>query len=442
MCAAPARAIRTNLVVGALLVSLVTILAAQEDPPWLAKLKEWLTAVDRHEPGTEDAPARTINSWPRRDLQELEPYIQALADLLSHPGDRRIAKPARAFRRNEVQALEKLAQFEVIRGDPARVMKRGALLHADIAMLLKSRDTSAPAIPPPPSPPGRRFPPGAGPSPQPRPIVRSVDGRFESLENPALHWQIGRMLLDFAAADPANDGFIRLWYRATSAYMAGKREHATAGPHLFRARTLFPDDADLFFQSGGLYEALAAPSVQTVIKTTTLPGGLTFDVATEQVNLERAEIYLRRALEIDPDFVEARMRFGRVLGLQGKHPEAAQELLRAQGAASERLLAYYANLFLGAEYRALGRHEDARRHYMLARAIFPNAQSPHLGVSQLARERGDRAEAQRAIEPVLTVTSDEERRNDPWWDYNVAQGRRADALFVELRKPFQRGPGQ
>jgi tetratricopeptide (TPR) repeat protein len=246
------------------------------------------------------------------------------------------------------------------------------------------------------------------------------------------------MLLDFAIADPANDGMVRLWYRATAAYMAGNREHATAGPHLFRARTLFPEDADLFFYSGALYESLASPDVQTVVRTTVLPGGLTFDVATEQVNLERAETYLRRSLEISPDQVEARIRFGRVLGLLGRHEEAASELLRAQTAAPDRLLAYYANLFLGAEERALGRHDDARRYYVLARAWLPTAQSPHLGLSQLARERGDREGALLALDRLLSLPAEEARRQDPWWDYHVAHGRRAPALLAELRKPFQR----
>ena len=150
--------------------------------------------------------------------------------------------------------------------------------------------------------------------------------------------------------------------------------------------------------------------------------------------------FFRRALEIDPTLVEARIRLGRVLGLRGEHEEAAGQLRQAQAASTEPVLAYYANLFLAAEERALDRHDAARMSYERARDLYPQAQSPHLGLSQLARERGDLAEAQQSIQKVLAMSPDRSRRGDPWWTYHIAQSRHVDELLADLRRPFSRKP--
>ena len=69
---------------------------------------------------------------------------------------------------------------------------------------------------------------------------------------------------------------------------------------------------------------------------------------------------VRRVLEIKPDFAEARLRFGRVLGLLGRHSEAVVELRRATANLTETDQVYFATLFLGAEEQALGNREVAR----------------------------------------------------------------------------------
>ena len=162
--------VRCVLVV-ALLVAAAAANTSAQDEPWLTKLTVWLDAVDRHEPGMKDQPALAIHAWPRHELDGLAPYITALAELLSHPVDLRVRKPARAFRRSEIQQLVSLAQLEG-RGDWTRVMKRGALLHADIAMLLETPGTAAP----PPARSGRALPLGRGVLLQ-RDPVRHVPGR-------------------------------------------------------------------------------------------------------------------------------------------------------------------------------------------------------------------------------------------------------------------------
>ena len=77
--------------------------------------------------------------------------------------------------------------------------------------------------------------------------------------------------------------------------------------------------------------------------------------------------------------------------------------------------------------------------YEEASARFPDAQSPLLALSQLARRRGDRAGALAAIARVFALPSPAEReRTDPWWTYNTAQARNADDLLEGVRAPFRR----
>jgi hypothetical protein len=84
------------------------------------------------------------------------------------------------------------------------------------------------------------------------------------------------------------------------------------------------------------------------------------------------QVLYKRALERNPELVEARIRLGRVLGLRGHHDEAIDQLKQGL-TTSEPLLQYYANLFLGAEFDALGNGAEARRSYERAAAIEPRA---------------------------------------------------------------------
>src|SRR6185295_6755977 len=95
--------------------------------------------------------------------------------------------------------------------------------------------------------------------------------------------------------------------------------------------------------------------------------------------------------------------------------------------------------FLAAEQQALSRLDVARASLESAADLYPQAQSPRLALSQLARRQGDRAAALLAIQRLLALGPAPYGRGDPWWQYHdgplgdVTQqlaGARA-ALFVE-----------
>jgi predicted Zn-dependent protease len=155
------------------------------------------------------------------------------------------------------------------------------------------------------------------------------------------------------------------------------------------------------------------------------------------VELREAEGLFRRLLEIKSDHMEARLRYGHVLGALGKHAEAALELRRAVADLTDRQLLYYAELFLGREEEALGNRDAARVAYEQAAAIAPMAQSPLLALSQLARRYADRTVALRAIERLFALPAEERtEHDDPWWWYYVVQGRDANDLLEAMEQPY------
>jgi len=122
-----------------------------------------------------------------------------------------------------------------------------------------------------------------------------------------------------------------------------------------------------------------------------------------------------------------------VLGLRGRHKEAV-DLLRQGQVATEPVLQYYAHLFLGGEFEALGNGAEARQSYERATALAPAAQSPLFGLSRLADQAGDREGARELIARVFMLPADAVDRADPWWVYEIVQARGVDGLLAGLHE--------
>jgi tetratricopeptide (TPR) repeat protein len=406
-------------------------IAPAETVDQIERLQQWLTAVSEHEPGTGHASVDLVSSWSTSELESLFPYVKALVELV---GQDEIKPGWDVFTGVEKQLLENLAG-QARGNDVNRVVKRGALLHSDIAMMAQADNAPGP----PPGPPARFSRIGPRFFVPRRPTVIADDARYETFGREAIHWDYARMLLDSVRPSPSSDRMVRRWYHAIAAYFAGRYLLAQSLTHLERAQQLFPGDPALLLDRGCLHETFAAPRVQTVVQMTTLPYGRRITVAGASANLRDAERYFRRALASNPDMTEARVRLARVLSLRDRPERARTELQGAITRTSDSLLLYYSHLFLADAEQALGRVDAAREAYERASALYPRAQSPHLGLSDLARRRGDRSAALQAIEQVLSLPADEHERDDPWWDYHEGTGRHADALLAELRAPFRQG---
>jgi tetratricopeptide (TPR) repeat protein len=396
------------------------------------RLEKWLDAVERHKPGEADASVGEIKPWGPQEVDELLIDLNTLLVLMHNErvtvffrassGSRR--PTAIFYTSSQLDRLRLRALNEKIRNDENRILKRGALLHTDIAAQLPFETRS-----PREEPPVRSQ----------RLVVYFDDGRRLGFENAAEHWRAARLLLDKVRPkdsrdgkpDPARDEIIRSWYRVTIAYQQRIQQYELG--HLERALELFPDDAELNFFNGCLHETFASRRIQSVFHAVSLPKGITFNIGSERSELRLAEASFRRALERGPDLAEARIRLGHVLGLIGRHSDAADELRRAISTTGDPLLLYYGQLLLGGELDASGDRERARDAYERAALLFPRAQSPRLALSHIANRSGDRRGALDAIQSVMGPPADEFDRADPWWTYHMEQGRSAEVQLAKLR---------
>jgi hypothetical protein len=441
----------------------------QVGPERLVRLEQWLKAVARHDPGQSDDALLEVAALPNAALKLLWIDANVLTQMIRsvnanrftvRPEGQRLgtqirysstqthrlrvlacaaggalvapecmAMDAGSELTPELRQLAVLVRAAKLRGDDNYILRRAAILHADVGML-------APAAMVAPGEVGR---PTGGLE---RFRMEISDGQEIDLRQSAIHWEIARMLLDFVRprgvdhADPGHDEMVRQWYRATAAWMQLREDHDKL--HLDRARAIFPSDPDILFLSACQHEAYAGVPIQTAVRSAILPTGVTLDVGSERVELREAEGLFRRVLEIKPDYAEARLRYGRVLGGLGKHAEAAAELRRAVAGLADRQMLYLAELFLGGEEEALGNRDSARLAYQQAADLSPMAQSPLVALSQLARRSNDRAGALREIARLFAFEDDDRgAQDDPWWWYYVVQARDAEELLQAMEQPYR-----
>jgi len=406
------------------------------------RLQQWLDAVEQHELGTTDDPLLRVASWDRNTLWLVWQDVGSVVSLVREPDIGVFYTPIEAeplsgifrlppnrlrsrvipYGRNDITRLKLIAKQVVDRGGENRILKRGATLHAEIAVL-------GPDTPPP------------DPARQPRSdsvMLFLADGQQTGIEDANVQWEMGRRLLDKVKPkgsrklgnDPGADETVRLWYLASNIYMQSV-EQGDAW-HVDRSVQLFPQDPEVLFVAACAREVFSGPQIQGVLLSTTLARELFNLYGDEGEELRRAEKLYRESLERDPNRAEARIRLGRVLNRRGRHQDAIVELRRATMATKNRLLLYYGNLFLGEAADALGLTEEARRAYERAGELFELAQSPRLALSSMATRAGDRSGALAAIETVLGGDQPE-RADDPWWSYYTSQTRDIEGVWTALR---------
>jgi tetratricopeptide (TPR) repeat protein len=292
-------------------------------------------------------------------------------------------------------------------------------------------------------------------------LILHDDGQVLGEVVASWNWPFARSLLDLVDAGPweklvpgeprpkpATDPVVSAWYHATTAYMFAIGSYGDATPHLQHAADVLPDDAWVLFDRGCYAEILGLPLHQALLSERDIASqradhryGNTPQMwtpgstpalrlpSTEKTNAEAERLY-RRALEIDPSLVEARVRLGRLLDLRKRHEEAAAELKTALAGNPSGAVAYYAHLFAGRAAQAMGQTNEAARHYQDAAALFPDAQSALLASSQLALLGADVASA---LAPVQRLGARSAAFTaDPWWQYHLGAGRDADDLLKAL----------
>lgn len=368
----------------------------------LQKMKEWRSASIQHEPGLSDTSAVDIGNWSSDDLGIVIDYVTKLASQSPK-------KIRRSVTRAPIRSRLQLTAQEVKQGDLNRVLKQGALLHTDIAVL--NLGTGKYTL-------------------EKEQMVALIDGRRVAVANP-FHWEFARRLIESVAPDPSKDMMVKHWYHATTANMLSSRHLAFADKNIKSALELFPKDNRFLFYAGLLHETWALPVNQNV----DLPLWGSFTYGEQEKELKKARKYFKKAIESNPEMAEAHLSLGRVLGLLGRHKDAIEELQLAAAMIEDPQLSYYASLYLGREFEVTSRRLEAREQYDQAAKLYPTAQSPLLALSQMDRNEDDIEAAFLKLQQIFTVSS-ESGSEDPRFTYDLAHVRDAPTLLAEMYRVF------
>lgn len=365
-----------------ILASALSLGASQDD---LAIVRQWIADVMGHQPGIIDNPLLDVATQPPANLDTVRRVL-------------------RATLRNE--------RTEV-RND---ILRRGALVHTDIALLLPERAAEYVQ-----TDFHERF--IFDPFERPRivnrrdadKLVTSLDGEYVASEVENAHWPMARGLLHDIYPHPSADEFVQRWYRAIAAFFEESYLLGNAKYHLTRALEELPHDPMILFYAGAMHEAYASARVQSIAKTRPgLAAQLRFPSPQEEWSL--AEPLLREAVKAGAP-AEARLRHARVLGRLGKHADGAAMLRLLEPQLTDPRLKYFAALFLGSEEGALGDVNHAREAFERAAVLCPTAQAPLVAMADLFRRSGHRTAALAVLGRIQGLPSDPADRVDPWVDY-------------------------
>ncbi|HEX6324659.1 MAG TPA: tetratricopeptide repeat protein [Vicinamibacterales bacterium] len=386
----------------------VLLTASGQQTAWTT-LEIWVSAIESHEAGTQDAAVLAMFDLTGADIEQALPNMAAVltrAALLLPAHEPSASDPLfqeamsnRSWSPAEGEILKAYAERVVARGY-SRFLKRAAMLHTDIVIGRPDAHLTARE--------------GQG--------HLTHDGQTLGDEGRPWHWMLGRAFLH-PLPRARQDADVRLWYQAAANYLWSTRNFTEALPHLHRAVEIFPDDAEVQFMAGVVHEAQGAPHLQAAVEShrDALPprqrASYVPSVKPAGAENATARAAFLKAVSIDPAHVEARIRLGRALWLDRKYERAAAELKTAasQVAGGDARLRYFAQLFLGRAEESLNRVDEARAAYERAAALFPAAQSPRLALSRLEMQQGNRdaAGAHLAI-----LAQPREGDADPWWTYH------------------------
>lgn len=148
-------------------------------------------------------------------------------------------------------------------------------------------------------------------------------------------------------------------------------------------------------------------------------------------DLKEAERDYRQALVLAPEFIEPRLRLGRVLVLQ--KDEQAAMVLRQIDDGIETPYQYLARLFEGDLYERAGDLTQAERQYHAAVVLMPHAQSAFMALAHVRHAQGARAQATQDVR-VTTAATGVPDTADPWFWYGRGTAWRGPSYLEDLRK--------
>ena len=282
--------------------------------------------------------------------------------------------------------------------DPAlneRLFRAAAMLHLDVAELLRSR---------------------------------GLHGDAEDQIEIAIRW------VNLGERDPEPIGsFRRRWFLGAAflAFEHGGWQDGVTFTDL--ACGLLPDDVALLTAAAWFNEGLAlAPVDPGELER----GGLPRVQERKRSRLLAAARRAGAALRIAPTAPEATLRLARVRMLLGQGESVREQLTRlVDRGGVPRAYAYLGRLLLGRLHLQAGEPAEAERRFRDAIDLDPQGQAARVALGRLLEGRGDRRGAVAVLDPILRGESG--AAIDPWVDYLLGAGAgpdRRDALRREVRR--------
>jgi hypothetical protein len=437
-------------------------------------IEHWIDAVENHTPGAPDAAVANVWAMSPDARKELGKGLKLFLAGLSGKG---VTTASDAEKRVATLGADK-------KRDPGATafLDRAAVLHADAAMFgrlvpvppasasVNANQNSAvagsvaiaprsatsgldrPAAVPPSS--GRLSSKPTDPVSALFPVTQSVitnDAEYGSVTENNWNWTFARSLLDLVQLKPSDDPFVATWYHATTAYLQGQSAFGEAGGQLARAAVVLPDDARILFDRGCFTEEMGLPQAQALLTDddllalrlkksgTPMRNPPKVSAMAELAGIPPAEVanseaegLFRRVLELNPTFVEARVRLARLLEIRKRYAEADALLTTAIETSRDPWVTFHAHLFAARADHALGKNDLAATHIRAALALFPNAQSALMAQSQLALLTANPTSALTPIRLLASMPTDTGQRSDPWWLYPIGAGRDTHALLADM----------
>ena len=97
------------------------------------------------------------------------------------------------------------------------------------------------------------------------------------------------------------------------------------------------------------------------------------------------------------------------------------------------VVVYYAHLFAARADLALKQPDSASAHIRQALALFPDAQTALIVLSQLALMKSDADGALAPVRHLAGLVGDPNHLEDPWWVYDTGAGRLVDYMLAEMK---------
>jgi VWFA-related protein len=221
--------------------------------------------------------------------------------------------------------------------------------------------------------------------------------------------------------------FHREWALGAAAFYRSRYDAVMARTLLERACAVAGEDMELLLERAIITETLGGRSFSgsgTPRLSAAEAGG------AAAVELPKAEALYRQVLASAPGQVEARLRLGRTLFLEGRLPEAIAELdfvLAGRPSAGE---AHLAHLFAGATLEASGDTAGARDRYEKALDQEPRSRVGAMAAARLLARTANEGEARIQLARLVARTDDPAAAEEPWWRYRLG-GFGEDAGFEE-----------